>query len=495
MRKARLLSDTADLNLSWRDKRYERFYAIVDQLVNELQTDASKTKRRLAGIKLQKLHYSVECLLRDCMAVVLQRQRISDASIKLGKHHYQGDNPDKMLTFDIHIGRAFKGLLELDYLNISQNGYFDRKGRKDGTPRSRLTRYYALDKILKLFSSDEIKAIPAIIPPYINPQLIRVRVNEVDKSGVNRKVTVPFLEMDETVRMRSNLQTINKALSKHWYDLEITDEELSNLQLRLSEDKLNERHIRMDQRSLHRVFNDCDLITGGRFYGGWWQNIPREFRQHLAVNGKRMVELDYSNQHPSILYAWEGAERPTDCYSEVIKLDQLPVGLTHKDLRNMVKEAFNAMLNSPRPLRNAPNEIKPSRFGLKWKDLSDAIIAFHEPIAHHFYSSVGLKLQRLDSDIAEKILLHFAEKEIAILPLHDSFLMHHGYETSLQPVMNDVFKEIVGSKPKVDKKQFPKRLQLENGRPDDEFDLEQLLKALDVGCEHRLEAFRRLRTI
>ena len=32
-------------------------------------------------------------------------------------------------------------------------------------------------------------------------------------------------------------------------------------------------------------------------------------------------------------------------------------------------------------------------------------------------------------------------------------------------------------------------------RPDDEFDLEQLLKALDVGCEHRLEAFRRLRTI
>jgi hypothetical protein len=29
-------------------------------------------------------------------------------------------------------------------------------------------------------------------------------------------------------------------------------------------------------------------------------------------------------------------------------------------------------------------------------------------------------LQRLDSDIAEKVMLHFAEHNIAVLPLHDS---------------------------------------------------------------------------
>ena len=99
---------------------------------------------------------------------------------------------------------------------------------------------------------------------------------------------------------------INNALSRHWYDLEIPDDELSALQKRLADNPQNERIIRMDQRFLHRVFNDPDLQTGGRFYGGWWQNIPREYRQHLAVNGKRMVELDYSNQHPSILYAQAG---------------------------------------------------------------------------------------------------------------------------------------------------------------------------------------------
>ena len=94
--------------------------------------------------------------------------------------------------------------------------------------------------------------------------------------------------------MRKNLNLINKTLSMHWYDLEIPDDELTDLKKRLSGDPENERAIRMDQRSLHRVFNNPELQTGGRFYGGWWQNIPREHRQHLAVNGRSMVELDYS---------------------------------------------------------------------------------------------------------------------------------------------------------------------------------------------------------
>ena len=65
------------LNLSWRDTRYHRFYEVVDQLEHELQehvyVKTGKAKRRLKGDGLEKLHYSVECLVRDCMAVVLQQ--------------------------------------------------------------------------------------------------------------------------------------------------------------------------------------------------------------------------------------------------------------------------------------------------------------------------------------------------------------------------------------------------------------------------------------
>jgi hypothetical protein len=125
-------------------------------------------------------------------------------------------------------------------------------------------------------------------------------------------------------------------------------------------------------------------------------------------------------------------------------------------------------------------------------------MSFHEPIAHHFYTGVGLRLQRLDSDIAEKVLLHFAQSKIAILPLHDSFLMHHGYETSLEPVMRAAFEEVIGTLPVIDRKEAAKRNNISVSKSSDKLalnaadDLNDLLAELDVGYENRLEAFRRL---
>lgn len=171
--------------------------------------------------------------------------------------------------------------------------------------------------MLDLFNEDEVRAIPAIVPAYNNPELIRISVKEKDKKGVERKRSLVVSETDETNKMRDNLRMINEALSKHWYDLEIPDDELSDLQKRLANDPFDQRIIRMDQRSLHRVFNDPGLQTGGRFYGGWWQNIPREYRSYMVINAKQMVELDYSNQHPTILYSRAGINRPSDCYSGV----------------------------------------------------------------------------------------------------------------------------------------------------------------------------------
>ena len=77
-----------------------------------------------------------------------------------------------MLTYSIHIERAFEGLIELGYLEVSKLGYYDRKGRKDGTPTSRLTRYVASDLLLNLFTLDEIGAIPALVPSYKDPEAL-----------------------------------------------------------------------------------------------------------------------------------------------------------------------------------------------------------------------------------------------------------------------------------------------------------------------------------
>ena len=488
--------------LAWRDAQYQRFYEVVDQLVAELQehvwVKTGKAKRRVLGDGLDKLTYSVECLVRDCVAVVLQRHRKGEASIKRGQYSYPASRPDKRLTYGIHVERAFNGLIEIGYLCITKEGFHDRKGRKDGTPTSRLTRYVATDRLFSLFADEELRVLPVIVPQYKDPELIKIRVKEPDAAGVIRKRSLTVLETNDTKRMQANLRRINKALPLNWYDLEIPNEELTDLQRRLADDPVDERTIRMDQRSLHRVFNDAELQTGGRFYGGWWQNIPKEYRHHLAVNGKKMVELDYSNQHPSILYAQAAEIRPADCYADVVPSSSLPQDVTKKELRSAVKAAFNAMLNSPRPLRQPPKGVRPSQFGLTWREFSEAIIAFHEPIAHHFYTGVGLRLQRLDSDIAEKVMLHFVEHNIAVLPLHDSFLMHHGYESSLQPVMMQAFEDVVGVSPVIDRKE-PKLIQADFSNHDEDDlgppvtdDIHELLGSL-CGHDHRRNAFFALR--
>lgn len=74
-----------DTDLTWRDRKYKNFYRIVDQLVHEIQehvwTKTGKPKRRLKGDSLEKLHYSVECLVRDCVTVDLQRHRKGEANL------------------------------------------------------------------------------------------------------------------------------------------------------------------------------------------------------------------------------------------------------------------------------------------------------------------------------------------------------------------------------------------------------------------------------
>ena len=44
---------------------------------------------------------------------------------------------------------------------------------------------------------------------------------------------------------------------------------------------------------------------------------------------------------------------------------------------------------------------------------------------------------------AEKVLLHFSKRNIPCYPVHDSFIMHHGYEKELDDVMKKAFLELI----------------------------------------------------
>ena len=140
-----------------------------------------------------------------------------------------------------------------------------------------------------------------------------------------------------------------------------------------------------------------------------------------------------------------------------------------KSCRKLIKTTFNAMLNAPKDKldpRKLDTHLLPE--GKTLKMLKEDILKRHEPIAHHFFSSVGVKLQYIDSCVAEKVMLRmiddkskylFEHLDSIVLPVHDSFIVTAGttkfYEV-LEQVMKEVFKEVVGCSVGLKFKEVPK---------------------------------------
>jgi hypothetical protein len=59
----------------------------------------------------------------------------------------------------------------------------------------------------------------------------------------------------------------------------------------------------------------------------------------------------------------------------------------------------------------------------------------HQPIARLFNSGIGLDMQFLDSEIANRVLMKMIDKEMPVLPIHDSFVCKKQDEKGLREIM------------------------------------------------------------
>jgi len=328
----------------------------------------------------------------------------------------------------------------VDYL--AANGYIEHHTGFHTEAKVRLSRMRATDKLLGVA---QCVTLP-MIGHNSDEQVIILR-NE-------SKVDVEYEDTAEVIQMRENLQRINRALASHAILLNIKDEELKKLQ-----DRLNHKIDFADKR-LRRVFNNCSWDKGGRFYGGWWQNVPREYRKFIRINDKDVVECDYSGLHINMLYAASNIPMPDgDVYhlpgytnDPIFRafVKRMLLILVNSADRDKARRALHSEVHHDRTL-TLPEQI-PSTSAEHLNPLMDAFEAKHHPIRHFFCTGVGIDLQNKDAQIAEQVLLHFAGPTLAILPLHDSFIIHHGLEAELKKVMNKAFKAQFGTNAKVDLK-------------------------------------------
>ncbi len=261
----------------------------------------------------------------------------------------------------------------------------------------------------------------------------------------NRKVPgsrrfVMDSEASSVKRYRTNLNKLNQFLVKQCLTIDLPDIWLqSGAHLESNHEDSYDLGLNPYRVQLYRVFAQDSLEKGGRFYGGWWQNLRSDFRKRIFINGYSSVEIDFDGLAISMLYAMVDAEPPLgDAYDIGL------VGYTgkHDPRRKLVKQFVNASINDEVGTYRLGGKALRD-LGLTTSELKKRLYKRHAPIAKFFGSGIGVKLQFLDSKIAEQIMLHFLNLDEVCLPIHDSFIVRKGLANELCRAMQVAYESIM----------------------------------------------------
>lgn len=335
-----------------------------------------------------------------------------------------------------------------EYIQENRKGYNDRKHDGKDSYQSRMRPG---QKVLDYISETDF-TYTRTEKPY----------TEIIMKDDNKKV-VDFIETHETERMRENIQFFNDKLAG--YDIELLADEKTQVlleQVVKKKYKRNKRILKLDfeelpffdtsRVKLHRTFNDNSFEHGGRYYGNYVTGIfskDYKFRNHLTINGQPVVELDFGNLHPHMVYQLAGEQPPE---GDMYEIDIANYGENRSD----VKKVLNGMLNAEgQSIKQAKNNVIASITKKLTDNYTDTatrdrltdymgkLIDKHEAIEKHFFTGIAKKCQRLDSDIAELVMLDLMNRDFKVLPVHDSFIIQKRDENELKEAMQKAYRTVM----------------------------------------------------
>lgn len=253
----------------------------------------------------------------------------------------------------------------------------------------------------------------------------------------------------------TRLEDYNAFLGEQDIGVALLPEEMAHLTARMNKERSKGKlaYIKPEllRKCLYRQFNNGSFDDGGRLYGGWWVNFPKELRKRITINGKPTVELDFSGCLIRMLYHLDGIDYEDDPYLLAPLVEcETAHGLGEDHFREPVKRMMQALINGREGKRNErirmPNK-QTFRPYFSRMEVAEMLKAKHALIAGHFFSEAGIKLQRRESDIALDIITNLKAKGIACLPIHDSFLVDTEWKDELRNEMIFVYRSNIGCDP------------------------------------------------
>lgn len=161
-------------------------------------------------------------------------------------------------------------------------------------------------------------------------------------------------------------------------------------------------------------------------------------RNDLEIDGQPIAELDYGQMFLRMLYA--------DTASGAPDVEDLYIVPGYELHRKGVKTIITAALTTDTELLRMPEGAR-KHFSddIPFSEVMAKIVKYHAPIARHFFTGVGMKLQKREADIMVKLLLKAKAQDLILLPIHDGVLCQSGREQETKRLMETVFREETGA--------------------------------------------------
>ena len=462
----KLIADAPQFDVhKW--SNYPEINAAVNSIFNEIAT-----LRKSRGIRIReadKVKRSIKVIIMDLWAAAKLSTNPYRA-VSLNKSNYAKETRYKkiFLKYD-YFSSAIQDLKHLKYIFLAP-GFYNKADPK----KSRVSRIKAtpalIDKILNPeYGVDVLVATKGkMVLAESNPELRRECIILRDKGDDDDKFNIDYEDTENTILMRENIHKLNDRLAESRISLRITANQYDEMLTALSAKKRRKGYVDFTKNTMHRVFNNNSFEQGGRFYGVWWQSIPKEYRKYIDINHKETVELDYSGHHFRILYAMEGLTPPDDPYDlqEFSREDQKIAALIMINASDL-DGAVRAIAGEG--VRGASSLIK-------------ALKVRHSLIEKYFFTGIGNTLMYKDSVLAESVMLRMLGRGAAVLTMHDSFIVRNSYDDELEEIMNEEFEKAFGNKAKLKYKKTlgEERLEFQGVResPFVNFKLEEYLQEI-----------------
>jgi hypothetical protein len=369
--------------------------------------------------------------------------------------------------------RVVDGLEDLGFIE-NHKGFFDQDRQTGFQSRMRAT-----PSLIDLIEKGDVT--PLMVSYDLGETIILRDAEDNDLS---------FPETEETRAISDQVTSYNEFLSEHRISLSLDTEEIRKVLLRTRSSSID-----YTRTQLCRIFSQ-DFTSGGRYYKGWWQEVPSELRRYITIDGENCSELDYSGQSLGLLYAFKGHERAWlkgegDPYA-------IEGGIGVE--RALMKQVFITCVNAAsrdQAVLSIRGDINKGYKGINSTTvfidrLIDKSIDNHPDIAECFFSSAWAGLQYQDSKIAEYVLKHMQAYGYVALPIHDSFVTQDNHLGQLFSLMKEAYRMLgVGSVPDI------KREVGANSNPEDRsFQLlQELMEKESQSLEKELEAIKALEKV